>query len=353
MGANFDLDITINLYSSAQPVNRRSFSLPVFATDDVGAGFTELYRIYASNTEAQADSDLNAGPKAAAAAFFSQPLRPSRLMIAKVVLESVGGELTASLDALLADYDGWYGFAVDSRADADLTAACAWALANRQLYLGQSSDADILSATTPNVFDDQNTLANGRAMGVWHETDAAYADLCWLAAFLAKDPDEGPTVAYKRTLVGITPDDLTSTELANVESVNGNAYLTFYGVGATGPGKLFDGAFADTLLTKDWIVARVGEAIAQYLLDAANRGERIPFTDDGIAQIEGVLRGEMDRGVTVGHFRPGSVVTTVPSIADGEVSDADIIARELTISAEAIDASGIAKVTINLGVLAA
>lgn len=351
--ATHDADVVVNVTGNAQPVRRANFGIPLFATDQVDVGFTELYRIYNSNNEAQTDSDLLADAKSAAATFFSQSPRPRSLVIAKVAMTQVDTDLTA----LRAVYDAWYGFTVDDRTDSVIADAATWAAANDKLYIAQSSAAAILAGTPANAFETQQTAANPYGAGLWYQTDTVYADLAWLAAGLSIDMDSQSGIWAHRTLVGpaVSDGDVTSTEKANVEGDGGNLYLSFRGVGATAPGKLFDGRWIDEQVIRDWVIARVGEAIAQLMLNLANSNQKIPYDNYGLRLIGAEVEAVLQRGVSIGHFREGSVIVDVPDIyADpAEVDPADIVAREATITAEATLTGAIQTVTITIGVLSA
>ena len=321
------------------------------ATEDVGAGFTELYRLYESNGDAQQDADLNASAMAAAAAFFSQPRRPKKFGIAKVVYDAGGGELTTALDALLAGFTDFYGLTCASRLDADQEAIGAWTAANERLSAIQTAAAAVKAGTGGNFFETLSAASNPRAAGFWHATDAEYCDIAMLAAGLGADPDIQTSVWYDKTLVGPAPQDVTAAEKTTILGYNGNLYLTLLGVGATGPGTLFNGDYIDELITEDWLKARIQEALAQLKLDRSNAGSKIPFTNAGLAMIETVLRGVTAKGEvpSVGHLAPGETVITVPDIAD--VSLVDIAARQATISITGRKAGAIRTIDVNVGVL--
>jgi hypothetical protein len=344
--SNWNGNIVVNIFSTAPGVDRQSFGSVLHATESVGAGFTEKYRVYSSNTEVQNDSDLLTAAQAAGAAYFSQPNHPPQLVIAKV---SYAAPATA-LDLLRPEYDDWYGVDMDDRTEANLIALATWAEANDKFCIVQSSDAAITAGTGGNLFEDLQTAARVRTGGIWHATDTEHAALAWLANKLAVDPDSQTTNwAYAR-LSGVAADSLTSTERNTVTGLDGNLYLPFYGVPAAYPGKMFDSGWMDELVTKDWFKARTQEGIAQLLLDISSLGQKVPYTNEGLAMIESVVRGVQGRGENVGHFRPGESTVTVPDIND--VDAADILARHATIEASSVLAGAIQTVTLNIGILA-
>jgi len=450
MGANFDSDITVNVYGSATPVKRQSFGVLMLASQDVGAGFTEDYRLYESPQEAAADTDLQSGTQAMIAAFYSQPSHPRKVGVAAMVadvamietftinagpaandvysitingiessytagatptpstvaagLRSVmqtnlaaeavtvagadpditvtvdvaGDDVTFSssytaagggtsgitevatkasvsiktqLDTLLQGYDDFYAVAAYSRAKVEQQRLAEWTVANTRLALIQSSDADIIAGTAGNLFATLYAASNGRAVGLYHDTDAEYGDAAWGAAGLWVDPDQKASVWYDKTLTGITTiPGLTSAQKTQVLAYNGNLYPTLKSVGATGPGKLFSGDWVDDLITEDWFKARLEEDLAQLKLDLSNRGEKIPYTNRGLAMLESVIRARVKTGWDIGHLDEESgVVIDVPDISD--VTSADILARQAVISVTAYKTGGIKDITVNVGLL--
>lgn len=348
MAATLDVEtVVVNISSSPGAVSRKSFGTPVHATEDVGAGFTERIRFYTTNLEAQADGDLDPPAKVAAATFFSQEPRPPTLGIARVAFVT----LSDDLDEVRVENDNWYGLDISSRAEADILAAAAWTETNEKLFGGQTSDAAVLANTAGNVMEDLAGFTYKRTWSIYHSTDTEHAALAWFAKKLAADPDSQVTFWKAATLAGIVSDVISTTQKNNIFINKGNVYLTLGGVGATGEGTLADGLPIDTRISKDWFKARLEEETAQVILDLSNTNRKISYDNDGIATIENILRGRAQVGERLKHFRADASTFDVPALAD--IDDADITARELTLSATLILAGAIQKVIYNVVVLTA
>jgi hypothetical protein len=351
--ANFNSDITVNLYTTAQSVDRTVFGVGAIATEGVEAGFTETYRVYESNTEVQQDSDVGTVGKAAAAAYYAQPQHPKKLIIISADYETVAtGELGTSLDAAYADIqeagEDFYGICVTSRDEYNFAALAAWCATNTKLGFVQSDDSDASGGTPSNDFDTLQALSNKHGISLWHDDDAEYADIAWMAQVLAADPDNRASVAYDKTLTGMTAPVLTSTNKSNILGYGGNLYLPFLGVDVTRPGKASEGSWIDEVILQDWIKARVQEDLAQYLIDQSQLGRKVPYTQMGLNELGAQVGGRFQRGVQIGHFEKDSVVVTVPDIDD--VSAATKASRAATIEASATITGGIATVTVNIGI---
>jgi len=218
------------------------------------------------------------------------------------VLTTPNVGVSTDLAAILAASTNWYGFSIWSRDKGDILEAALWCEANYRLFLAQSSDSAVTAYTAGNVLARLKAFSYERTALIWHALDAEYADLAWLSSKLAVDPDSDTTFWRYQTLSGITLDDLTATQISNIRTNNGNVYEEFYGRPVTSKGRTVDGQPIDVLITVDWTRSRMEERIAQALVDASNRGSKIPYTDAGIGTITGIVLGVLEDGVDIGHF---------------------------------------------------
>lgn len=345
---SWDFQVVTNVTTGAQPVRKQNFGLGMHATEEVEAGFTELYRLYESNNQAQADDDLSVLSKAAAATFYSQPAskRPRQFGIAKVTYASLSTDLTT----LLAAFSGFYGVTCESRAQADVEALAAWVLANERIGGAQSSDAAILAGTADNAFEEIFDLANGRCWGVWADDDAEHQDVAEMAQGLSTDMDTQSSVWYDTQLVGLTSADVTVAERNTVTGYGGNLLLPKKGVDVISLGTMFNVEFIDVIVLGDWFKARSEEAVVQLQLDEVAAGSKVPFTNHGIGMIEDKIRGVYSIGVAAGHFRETSLVMDVPDIST--ISSGDLASRSVTLSATIIRAGALQNITLNVGIIA-
>jgi hypothetical protein len=103
--------------------------------------------------------------------------------------------------------------------------------------------------------------------------------------------------------------------------------VDFKGSAVFSPGKLADGSFSDTRISKDWVAARMAERVSQVLLNASAQNRKVPFNAIGLALMEGELKDQLDSGAPprmdpmVAHFDPGTVWTSVPSMDDVSAQD--------------------------------
>ena len=349
--ATHNADILVNIYGETQAIDAEGFGRIVHATEDVEAGFTDLYRIYESNSDASADVDLSTGAKAAAAAFFNQENRPPDLAIAKVAYEDVGDELKTDLDTLLAAWKDFYGLTVMSRADADQQVIAVWAQANDRLASGQSSTEAILEGTGGNLFETLNEAAYTRSFAAWHDDDAEFVDLAWLTRILSANPDQQSSVAHDKVLTGVSAPphaDVTAAQKATVFGYNGNLYLPLYGPAVMRPGTCWSGKTIEDRILEDWFQARLQEAVAALLVRKSNANDKVSFDDFGIGEAEGEIRGVYDLGAGVGHFIPGTLVVAVPKYAS--LTTVQIASKSIVIPLTCRKRVGLKDFTLNVGV---
>lgn len=230
---------------------------------------------------------------------------------------------TVALTAIAQFDNDWYGLIWADRTSADVVLAAAWAESNRKLMATASSDVKIYdSGDITDIAYLLNAAGYDRSTVMFHETPTTYPDAAWMGKQLATDPGSS-TWAYK-TLAGITKSTLTTNQSTNIRNKKANTYEEIGGVNITQEGTLASGEYIDIIRGADWLEARLTERVYSRLVNLP----KIPFTDAGIAIIEGEVRAQMEDGIAVGFLvaDPAPVIF-VPKAAD--VSTVDKAARTL------------------------
>jgi hypothetical protein len=345
--ATFDGDIVVNILSTAGAVTTQDFGVAIWVTDALEAGFTERVRFYESSQAVNADADLQQATKDALNAAFAQNPRLRKLAVGKISYIAVISDEMDAIKAEADQTDGFYFIGSSSRVEGNIVDLAAWAETQPVLYLPQTSDAALLAGTAGNIGEDLRLATRARTALTYNATDTEYNGFSWGSKTGAADPDEQSTTWRNKTLSGITPQvTLTDTEKANILAENANVYLTLKGQGSMGEGTLADGNPIDTRIARDWLEFRIGEGLAQLFLDVSNRNSKVPFDNDGIAQIGGVLEAVAARGEKVGHLLAGASTVSLPLRKD--VPPADVTARTLTVPMEVTLAGAIEEATINV-----
>ena len=338
--------VTVNITRQTTSVAVAAFNVPLilstFATSKTTTAFTRA-RSYGSLKALTDDgwASTDAVYKMANA-IFSQNPSVSRVVVGRA--DSGDATVAASLAAIQAEDNSWYGLAVDQAFDDDdKVDIAAWVEANKKFAFYWTTNVDVPDATkTTDMASVLKGLAYDRAATMWHPTPttgADYPDAAWMGEGFPFEPGSS-TWAYK-TLKGVTPDNVDTKETA-LQDKNCNYYSTVGGVNVTQEGKVASGEWIDIIIGTDWIEARLRETV--YSAFVNNR--KVPYDDSGITTIEGLVRGVLSQAAAKGILQADSIVVTVPKYAD--VPTADKIARKLPdVNFTALYQGAIHRTTIN------
>jgi len=223
--------------------------------------------------------------------------------------------------------EAWYLLNIETRNDADITAIAAYIAARNKVAVFQSKDSDAPAGVASNIFDTIAQLNNKRVALMWHDDDTEFVDGAWTGRVAAADLDAvGGAITWQgKQLIGVPTDNLTTGEVANILSYNGNTYTEIGGRGFVQNGTSAEGEFMDVQTTIDWTQARVQEAVFARI---ATTPTKVPYTNAGIGSIGNEVLGVLSTGVGIGHFSADQLPTvSVPT--SSEVSEADKNARVL------------------------
>lgn len=190
--------------------------------------------------------------------------------------------------------DSWYGLHTFFNSNAYALAAAAFIETEKKIYVFDVNDTDAVNTTAGNsdTLDDIATATRERSAGVYHHAGDEMLSAGWMSRVLSKEPGES-TWKFKR-LSGVTPSTLTTTNRNNLIARNANFYEVVSGNNIMSEGTVADAGFIDTQVGTDWLDDDMSKAVFETLLS----NEKIPFTDPGIAIIEGDMRGSLQRATT-------------------------------------------------------
>lgn len=243
-------------------------------------------------------------------------------------------------------YPDWYELNLaDCPSKARITALAAWIETKEKIFGATTYDGINLDpASTTSVMYALNAASYNRTFTMMSGDQNSRAASTWAGNRLPIDPGAS-TWAYKE-LSGTIVDSWTTTAQTAMADVAGNYYITVGGLPVTIDGRMASGEWIDAIRGRDWLTARMREAVFGLLANAP----KIPYTDKGAEAVATTMNGVLQEGVAQGYLAadPAPFVT-VPLVAD--VSDANKIARILPdVYFEATLAGAIHAVTIN-GVL--
>lgn len=255
-----------------------------------------------------------------------------------------GSAFTTALDDIEASDPDWYGLVLTRSNAAEINLAAAWVEARTKILFANAINfgsavtaEDNLADNATNLLADLNTSGYDRTIALFSKHDADLSAAALAGAILCRDPGSY-TVKFK-SLSGVQADNLTSTQKALIEDRKGNHYQTVAGIPIVQEGWASSGQFLDIQIFVDWLDATLKEEI----FAALSFNEKVPFTNAGIAMLEGVVRKVLQRGVAVGGL--ASFETSVADV--GDLSSVDKAARYLnSINFSGVLAGAIHKVRI-------
>lgn len=209
-------------------------------------------------------------------------------------------ETIAETMAACVAYDpDFYGIAMASRADADILAMANWAEANNKLFGTCVSGSDVLDGSDNTDIASQLMLNNFyRTFSFYHEDTADYPEVAIMSRCFTAVPGS-ETWALKR-LAGVKVDPLTETKFNVLKAKNVNTFERFRNLSLTQTGKVAAGEWIDVIRFRDWLA----EEIKVNVLNVLVNNEKVPYTDAGIAIIEGAIRQSLRQGQVNGGIAP-------------------------------------------------
>lgn len=325
--------VNVTITRQTTSVSRAGFGIGLLISEfliaDTTPAFSERIRFYSEASELIDEGFLSTDPEyLAAAVYFSQPFKPDRFALGRKLTGGDGSETwTEAATAILNENSDFYGVAINSRIQADQEEIAAWVETNDRLCGLSSDDSDILAVTITDIAGVLQAAARDRSFVCYHpDADGGVNDpwmeMAWMGNRFPTDPGSS-TWAYK-TLVGISPYILTSTEETNVLGKNCNIYTTVGGVNITQEGKVASGEWIDIIRGIDWLQARITEDVFSLLVNT----EKVAYTDAGVAAVEAEVKKRLQDAVDVGLLRRDPPpTTTVPLVAN--ISTADKLNRLL------------------------
>lgn len=318
---------------------------------------------YTSITDAEADGFTSvAEPEVNAwlsAVFGSHDNTISQVYIGRE--DAADADWTETLDAVEADLgaENFYFLTIESRAEADILLAAAWAETRRKFFIAQSEDAAILTDTSGNVAEDLEAAGYNRTALAYHQHSASadgavpadgYLDgaVASCGGGLNLDAPNGAGTWHYLRLTGVTPDLVSSSAAANIYSNNANLYGRSKGLSFFSKGTAASGRFIDVQTSVDWLTARLEEEILSTLVGTK---PKVPYTEGGIGIVRGAAQAVLDRGIAFGHIDgTPSVSPTITTPRIATVSASAKSTRTLTFTARAKLAGAIHSVVLNVTV---
>ncbi|MBP2057895.1 hypothetical protein J2Z60_001070 [Lactobacillus colini] len=265
-----------------------------------------VYKEYANADAVEEDYEKDANVAKKAHTYFAQKNASDRV----AVLSYPAGKLDVALKNFW--YNNWtFAIFADNIFNDDVTNASNIFEVNKDHFLVLQSK---------NVADYESIVGQDYTIGLVHDTKEAM-DAAFIGAIASKTVG---SVTWKfAELEEITPDDLTVSERATIDTAHAISYISINGRGQTTEGWTLSGEYIDNLHGDIWIKSNI-EAELQNLLQT---NDKISYDATGISLVASVvtrvLQTAWEHGIILTDETTGKgdyTVTTTPRSAQS-ISD--------------------------------
>lgn len=196
----------------------------------------------------------------------------------------------------------FYGVIVTNHVAANIEQIAAFIEGQLLVYVYATLDANVLSNGVGNVMAVLKGLNYTRTMGLYSaQANTNGPDGAWMGYMLPTQPGVGNWAM--KNLIGVTADNLSPTQIANIQSNNGNFYVTIAGAGTTLYGITPSGEYFDVTIFIDWLTSTIQTGIIEVETSPLNL--KIPYTNGGIAMLENPIRAALKEGEDNNGLLPG------------------------------------------------
>ena len=254
-------------------------------------------------------------------------------------LVSVG----TGLDAIEAADSNWFYLLLENRGAINIGVAAEWVQGKEKLFIAETVDAAVLAGTSGNIAEVLQAEEYQNVGIVYHDDSAEFPAAAWVGRLAGYGPDSTAAVWHNMPLTGITEVGATATQASTLNGLNANWFDDLRGNGVMNPGKACDGTYLDLVVLKYWLTADIRQKLANFLTRTSNRGERVPYTNGGIAQCQGIISGALGTAQEIGHLASFNV----PDVRVADVSSVDRAARILRLTFTAEPSGAVRELRIN------
>lgn len=230
---------------------------------------------------------------------------------------------------------GFYGIYIsDFREAADIENTMEWTESNEKIFGFEYTAYDKFPIKN---FSYYRTFAMFSGLADGYEKDEQpkanrYAALAWMSKCFGYDP--GTETWAMKELATVMPSALDTAQKKELEANNTGRFLRYGGCNITIGGNMLAGEWIDVIRFRDWIKNEM--QIRVFNVIKVNR--KVPFTDAGIAMIEGQMIATLKKGQQVGgiadteyddegNATPGYTVTVPRALS---LTEAERKSRKLT-----------------------
>ena len=207
--------------------------------------------------------------------------------------------LAENMALITAADNDFYGVAYTDHTDDAIMEMASWVESHKKLYITATNSAgaknsEVDSDILTRLFD-----RNYYRTACWVHDDVSESLETAIMARCFSILPGGETWANKK-LAGITTDKLTETEYNAVKAKNGNTFERFRNVAITQRGITAAGEWIDVIRFRDWLEETIKTEVFSTIINM----DKLPYTDAGIAIIEGKINAVLELGQKRGGIAP-------------------------------------------------
>jgi hypothetical protein len=240
----------------------------------------------------------------AASAFFNNAVNPGTLKIGR---KDAGETWAAGMTAIVASDNDWYALSITSKTIADVTAVMDWTETqagttynNKKRFMASSNDTNnLVSAATSDIgYHAANAEYDRSSVAYLEAAGTEYPECARWAVELSKDPGTY-TNKFKTTANFTASPSISDGQRAGAFSKYVNVYETYGTLDMWAEGTVGSSEFEDTIRGIDWLESDM----ASRIFVALSRADKLPYTNAGLATLEGEVRAALDNAIAVGLLR--------------------------------------------------
>lgn len=212
--------------------------------------------------------------------------------------------LDTELTAILNERDDCYGVTCEHQSESVGNTVASWVASYRKIYGVFSHENTIRTSSTTDLASDLKNASNNRAFVRWSATASEdFPEVGWMASQFPFNP--GSRTWNYKSVANATATPVTGNDITNLASKNSGVIRSLGGLIITFGSKMAGGRYIDVQHGMDWLQARCEERMFGLLA----RNAKIPYTDAGLAMIEGEIRSLLQEAIRNGFLADDANLT--------------------------------------------
>lgn len=296
------VDVTVQVSPATSIITILNLGLIIGTSTHISD--TTRVKIYNSTDDMTSDGWAGTEPEfLAAEAYFNQSPKPGQVAIGRWDNSAPESALQAVTACRQAN-NQWYAVYVCGAAKSDIEAIAAYieAVTPSSSFFYDTEDSDVLGGVAGNVMATLQGAKYQKSIGLYSTTPYSGSALLGVAMGLTTGaPNSSYTLAYK-TLAGVTPEPLTTTQANTILGYNGNVFVNYgntYSLFVQGT--CADGTHFDEVINTDILTSNIATAVMTALIG----NPKIPQTDGGVTSLINAITSPCEEAVSTGFLAPG------------------------------------------------